>query len=109
QTTMNCPFPAGSGREEILGAFRNRLLPEMEAYRPDLILISAGFDSRRNDPLGRFLLGDDDFAELTLLLREAADKYCKGRVVSVLEGGYSLEGLTLAVAAHRKALSAEKG
>jgi acetoin utilization deacetylase AcuC-like enzyme len=109
QTTLNCPFPAGSAREEILGAFRNRLLPEMEAYRPDLILISAGFDSRRNDPLGRFLLDDDDFAELTLLLREAADKYCKGRVVSVLEGGYSLEGLALAVAAHAKALSAEKG
>ncbi|HVW07203.1 MAG TPA: histone deacetylase [Bryobacteraceae bacterium] len=109
QTTLNCPFPAGSGREEILGAFRNRLLPEMEAYRPDLILISAGFDSRNNDPLGRFLLSDADFAELTMLLREAADKHCKGRVVSVLEGGYSLEGLTLAVAAHTGALNAEKG
>jgi acetoin utilization deacetylase AcuC-like enzyme len=106
QTTLNCPLPAGSGREEVLGAFRRKLLPEMEAYRPDLILISAGFDSRHNDPLGRFLLSDADFAELTTLLREAADKYSKGRVVSVLEGGYGLEGLSLAVAAHTKALSA---
>jgi acetoin utilization deacetylase AcuC-like enzyme len=106
QTTLNCPLPAGSGRDEVLGAFRNRLIPEMEAYRPDLVMISAGFDSRKNDPLGRFLLSDADFAELTMLLREIADKYAKGRVVSVLEGGYSLEGLTLAVAAHTKALSA---
>jgi acetoin utilization deacetylase AcuC-like enzyme len=104
QTTLNCPLPAGSGREEILGAFRNRLLPEMEAYKPDLVMISAGFDSRNGDPLGRFLLSDADFAELTTLLREVADKYSRGRLVSVLEGGYSLEGLTLAVAAHTKAL-----
>jgi acetoin utilization deacetylase AcuC-like enzyme len=106
QTTMNCPLPAGSGREEILGAFRNKLLPEMETFRPDLVMISAGFDSRTGDPLGRFRLSDADFAELTMLLREVADKYAKGRLISVLEGGYSLEGLTLAVAAHAKALSA---
>jgi acetoin utilization deacetylase AcuC-like enzyme len=69
-------------------------------------MISAGFDSRMGDPLGRFQLSDADFAELTRVLREVADKYCKGRVVSVLEGGYSLEGLSLAVAAHSKALRA---
>ncbi len=108
-TTLNCPFPAGAGRDEILDAFRNRLLPVMQDYRPDLILISAGFDSRVNDPLGRFTLTDEDFAELTSLLLEAADKHCRGRVVSVLEGGYSLEGLTKAVAAHTRALTgAEK-
>jgi acetoin utilization deacetylase AcuC-like enzyme len=104
QTTLNCPLPAGSGRDEILGAFQKKLLPEMESYRPDLVLISAGFDSRQGDPLGRFQLSDADFAELTMLLREIADKYSRGRVVSVLEGGYSLEGLSLAVAAHSKAL-----
>jgi acetoin utilization deacetylase AcuC-like enzyme len=102
--TMNCPLPAGSGRDEILGAFREKLLPAMQDYRPDLVLISAGFDSRANDPLGRFVLTDEDFAELTSLAMEIADKYCEGRLMSVLEGGYSLDGLTRAVAAHTKAL-----
>ena len=104
-TTMNCPFPAGSGRDEILGAFRDRLLPAMKEYRPELVLISAGFDSRAGDPLGQFLLTDDDFAELTLLLREVADQHCGGRLMSVLEGGYSLEGLTRGVGAHVRALA----
>jgi acetoin utilization deacetylase AcuC-like enzyme len=103
-TTMNCPFAAGAGREEILGAFRAKLLPAMREFRPDLVLISAGFDSREGDPLGNFLLSDADFAELTTLLQEAADVYCERRLVSVLEGGYNLEGLTRAVAAHTKAL-----
>ena len=103
-TTINCPFPAGSGRDQILGAFRNSLLPAMKDYRPDLVLISAGFDSRNGDPLGLFLLTDDDFAELTSLLQEVADQYCKGRLMSVLEGGYSLTGLKQAVAAHSAAL-----
>jgi len=104
--TMNCPLPAGSGRDEVLGAFRTRLLPAMQDYRPDVVLISAGFDSRMNDPLGRFLLTDADFAELTSLLQEIADKHCRGRLMSVLEGGYSLDGLTRAVAAHAQALMA---
>jgi acetoin utilization deacetylase AcuC-like enzyme len=104
-TTLNCPFPAGAGREEILGAFRGRLLPEMKNFRPDLVLISAGFDSRAGDPLGQFLLNDSDFAELTSLLQEVADQHCGGRLVSVLEGGYSLDGLTKAVAAHAQALN----
>ena len=103
---MNCPLPAGSGRDEVLGAFRTRLLPAMQDYRPDVVLISAGFDSRMNDPLGRFLLTDADFAELTSLLQEIADKHCRGRLMSVLEGGYSLDGLTRAVAAHAQALMA---
>lgn len=102
--TMNCPFPAGAGREEILGAFRGKLLPAMRDYRPDLVLISAGFDSRAGDPLGQFQLRDEDFAELTMLLMEIADCSCSGRLISVLEGGYSLEGLTQAVSAHTRAL-----
>ena len=103
--TMNCPFGAGAGRDEILGAFRTKLLPAMKAFRPDLVLISAGFDSRAGDPLGQFLLSDDDFAELTSLLQEIADQHCHGRLVSVLEGGYNLDGLTRAVAAHARALA----
>ncbi len=107
-TTMNCPFPAGAGSDEILGAFRTRLLPEMHTFRPDLVLISAGFDSRAGDPLGQFLLSDADFAEMTGLLMEVADQYSQGRVVSVLEGGYNLDGLTKGVAAHTSALSGTK-
>jgi len=67
-------------------------------------LISAGFDSRAGDPLGHFLLSDADFADLTRVMREIADKYAGGRLVSVLEGGYSLTGLRSAVRAHVEAL-----
>ena len=103
--TMNCPFPAGAGRNEILGAFRERLLPAMKEFRPDLVMISAGFDSRQGDPLGHFMLTDEDFAELTKFTMELADRYAKGRLISVLEGGYNLQGLRLAVKAHAEALA----
>ncbi|HZS51518.1 MAG TPA: histone deacetylase [Bryobacterales bacterium] len=103
--TMNCPFPAGSGREEIVGAFRRKLAPAAQNFRPDLVLISAGFDSRADDPLGRFTLSDEDFAELTAIMLEIADKHAGGRLVSVLEGGYNLPGLASAALSHVKALT----
>ena len=96
--TLNCPFPAGAGRKEILGAVTSKLLPEMKRFKPELVLISAGFDSRVGDPLGGFTLTDDDFADLTMLMLELAKEYAQSRVVSVLEGGYNLEGLGKAVA-----------
>jgi acetoin utilization deacetylase AcuC-like enzyme len=102
--TLNCPFPASAGRDQILGAFRDRWAPRMDEFRPDLVLISAGFDSRLGDPLGYFRLTDADFADLTTLVMEVADKHCAGRIVSVLEGGYDLDGLSRAVAAHAGAL-----
>ncbi len=102
--TINCPFPAGTGGHEIIGAFQQYLVPAAEAFRPDLILISAGFDSRVNDPLGQFLLTDADFDRLTVLLHELAAKLCAGRLISVLEGGYNLEGLAMAAEAHIRAL-----
>lgn len=102
--TINCPFPAGAGREQIIGAFEHQLLPVARDFRPDLILISAGFDSRAGDPLGLFRLTDDDFRDLTLLMINLAAEHCNGRLVSVLEGGYSLEGLALAGEAHVRAL-----
>jgi len=101
---INCPFSAGSGRAEIMGAFREQLLPAAAAFQPDLVLISAGFDSRINDPLGHFRLTDVDFRDLTGILLDLAGKFCGGRVVSVLEGGYNLEGLALASEAHVRAL-----
>lgn len=102
--TMNCPFPAGSGRQEIVGAFKERLRRAADHFKPDLVLISAGFDSRLADPLGQFLLTDDDFAVLTETMLEIAGEHAGGRLVSVLEGGYSLTGLAAAAAAHVGAL-----
>lgn len=103
-TTLNCPLPAGSGRAEVFECFEKKLVPEMEQFRPELIFISAGFDSREGDPLGRFRLQDGDFADLTRLLRSMAARTAAGRVVSVLEGGYNLDGLGKAASAHVAAL-----
>ncbi|MGH9581714.1 MAG: histone deacetylase family protein [Bryobacteraceae bacterium] len=103
-TTINCPFPAGSGRREIVGAFEDVLLPAARAFRPNLILLSAGFDSRQGDPLGQFLLTDEDFGYLTGLMTDLAADVCGGRLVSVLEGGYNLDGLARAAEAHIRAL-----
>lgn len=103
-TTRNCPFPAGAGSREILGAFEKELLPLADAFQPDLVLISAGFDSRHGDPLGEFLLEDEDFAELTRLMGDIARRHCGGRLISMLEGGYSLKGLAAAVTAHGRAV-----
>ena len=101
---LNCPNASGAGRKEILGAFQTRLMPAMRDFKPDMVFISAGFDSRHGDPLGQFTLSDEDFADLTNVMLEIADSYSGGRVVSVLEGGYSLNGLGAGVAAHVGAL-----
>ena len=97
---VNNPFPAGAGRKDILGVFRDVLVPAAERFKPQLVMISAGFDSRAGDPLGRFTLTDQDFGELTDVVLGIARQHAGGRLVSVLEGGYSLEGLPLAVASH---------
>jgi acetoin utilization deacetylase AcuC-like enzyme len=103
-TTLNKPFGAGAGRAEILGAFNDALVPAMRAFKPEIVFISAGFDSRVDDPLGGFTLTDADFADLTRVTLKIAEKYAGGRLVSVLEGGYALQGLGLAVAAHIEAM-----
>ncbi len=103
--TMNCPLPAGSGRKEILGAMEEKLIPAMKKFRPELVLISAGFDSRKDDPLGGFLLEDQDFAEMTKLLGQVAADSAEDRMISLLEGGYNLAGLASASTAHVQALA----
>jgi acetoin utilization deacetylase AcuC-like enzyme len=103
--TMNCPFPAGSGHREILGVFREKLAPAADQFKPDLVLLSAGFDSRINDPLGQFTLSDEDFAELTAIALEIAAKHAGGRLISVLEGGYNLSGLASSATTHVRALA----
>jgi acetoin utilization deacetylase AcuC-like enzyme len=102
---MNFPFPAGAGRSEIVGVFREQLRRAADDFKPELVMISAGFDSRKGDPLGQFTLSDVDFAELTKIMLEIAGEHASGRLISVLEGGYSLSGLEAAVGAHVKALS----
>jgi acetoin utilization deacetylase AcuC-like enzyme len=104
---MNRPFPAGSGRSQIVESFRRDLLTAATDFKPDLVMVSAGFDSRKGDPLGRFQLTDEDFRDLTLVMMEIANKHAGDRVVSLLEGGYSLTGLASGVTTHLKALASE--
>lgn len=103
--TINCPCARGSGRTEIVGAFNERLVPAMRDFKPEFVFVSAGFDSREEDLLGQFVLTDADFAELTGIVMSIAADYSGGRIVSVLEGGYSLDGLGSAIGAHVRALS----
>jgi len=98
--TLNLPFPARTGMSTLGAAFTDRVLPALDRFKPDVIFISAGFDSRIDDPLGQFRLTDEDFVILTRHLLEAAQTHCSGRLVSVLEGGYNLAGLAKAVTAH---------
>ena len=101
---INRPFPYGAGYREIVGAFRETLIPAAREFKPDFSLISAGFDSRKNDPLGGFQVDDNGFRELTRIMLAIAAVSGKGRLVSVLEGGYDLAGLASAVCAHLEEL-----
>jgi len=103
-STMNFSFRAGAGREKILGAFETHLVKAMRKFKPNLVLVSAGFDSRIHDPLGGFTLRDNDFFDLTRVAMGIAKRYARGRLVSVLEGGYNLPGLASAAVAHVQAL-----
>lgn len=80
-------------------------MPAMEWFRPAPAQVPAGFDSRRDDPLGLFRLGGADFSELTEIVMEIAGRWAQGRLVSLLEGGYSLDGTPRAAAAHLRALA----
>jgi len=100
----NAPLSSGAEGEDFKQALNQAIFPALDDFRPDLILVSAGFDAHRNDPLAGLNLVEDDFGWATLKLMDYADKYCEGRLVSVLEGGYDLDGLTGSVSAHVKAL-----
>jgi acetoin utilization deacetylase AcuC-like enzyme len=101
---VNAPLRSGDGGEAFRAAFEGAILPRVEAFRPDLLIISAGFDAHRLDPLGHLNLVEADFAWATRRLMAIADKSCRGRLVSLLEGGYDLDGLSRSVAAHVAAL-----
>jgi acetoin utilization deacetylase AcuC-like enzyme len=101
---VNAPLRAGDGGKAFRAAFERRILPRLQAFGPELVIISAGFDAHVRDPLANLELVEDDFSWATRKLMEVADKTAQGRVVSVLEGGYDLQGLAQSAAAHVTAL-----
>ena len=101
---VNAPLRPGDGGERFRAAFETRLLPRLRDFKPDLVIISAGFDAHRRDPLANLQLVEEDFRWATLKLMEVAGAVANNRVVSLLEGGYDLEGLAGSVAAHVTAL-----
>ena len=103
-STLNVPLSAGSGDRELLAAFREELQPKALAFRPDLVLISSGFDAHQDDPLAGLAVTARGYGELTHLVRTIAETCCGGRLVSVLEGGYHLGALGASVEAHLRAL-----
>ena len=98
--TLNCPMPAGATDQHYEAAWRERILPKIEAYRPEMIIVSAGFDAHRADPLAQVNLSTEFFAWMTSRLMEQADKHCDGRIVSTLEGGYNADELARCIATH---------
>ena len=95
--TLNVPLPAGTGDEGYAQAFAERILPALAAFRPDVLLLSAGFDAWRGDPLGGMAVSEEGFASWGRQLAELADQVAQGRLLAVLEGGYDLANLPLLV------------
>ena len=102
--TLNCPLPPGAGDEAFLGALRDRVAPAADRFQPEFLLVSAGFDAHEDDLLGGMRVTAEGFAALTRAVREIADACCEGRIVSMLEGGYGLEGLAASTEAHLRVL-----
>jgi acetoin utilization deacetylase AcuC-like enzyme len=101
---FNAPLKAGDGGIEFRAAMDELILPSLNLFEPNLVIISAGFDAHQRDPLGSLQLTEEDFAWATLKLMEVAEIHCESRVVSVLEGGYDLQGLAASVAVHIQTL-----
>jgi acetoin utilization deacetylase AcuC-like enzyme len=95
---------AGDGGGEFREAFETTILPRLREFNPDILIISAGFDAHTRDPLANLNLLEADYAWVTKKLMEIADQCANGRIVSMLEGGYDLQGLSRSVAAHVTAL-----
>ncbi|HWS72124.1 MAG TPA: histone deacetylase [Thermoanaerobaculia bacterium] len=103
--TLNIPMSAGEGDATLLRAVEDSVLRAIDDYRPNAILLSAGFDAHRRDPLGGMRVTEQAYGELTRQIVEAAERHCGGRVLSLLEGGYDMEGLAASVAEHVTALN----
>lgn len=102
---INVPLPAGTGGAEFRAAVTRHWLPALEAFQPELLLFSAGFDAHRDDEMAMFRLTEPDYVWVTEQIKHIAEKYAQGRIVSVLEGGYELHALARSAQAHIKVLS----
>ncbi len=103
-TVVNAPLAPEDGSLQFRAAFENRILPRLEKFAPELVIISAGFDAHHRDPLASINLRGEDYGWVTRKLMDLAERSAEGRIVSVLEGGYDLQGLMESVAAHVTAL-----
>jgi len=101
---VNAPLAPGSGTQAFQAAWSGVIIPALNAFRPELLIISAGFDAHAADPLAQLRLHEADFTWITQALLAVADAHCPGRVVSLLEGGYDLDALAASAAAHVTAL-----
>ena len=97
---FNAPLAPGDGGAELREAFEGKILPALNTFKPELIIVSAGFDAHERDPLGSLRMTADDFAWVTRELMTSAENNCQGRLVAVLEGGYDLQGLADSVSSH---------
>ena len=103
-TIVNVPLRSGDGGEAFRAAIDGTIVPRVERFAPDLVILSSGFDAHRRDPLASLQFVEEDFAWVTRRFLTVADRHAKGRLVSLLEGGYDLEGLAASVDAHVRAL-----
>ncbi len=103
--TKNIPFPGGTGDAQYLRAVEDDIVQILDHYRPNVILLSSGFDAHRRDPLGGMRVTEHAYGEITRRVVEAAERHAGGRVLSLLEGGYDMEGLAASVDEHVRALS----
>jgi len=102
--TVNVPLPAGAGDRDFVDAFEQRLRPAALGFSPDFVFISAGFDAHENDTLGSMRVTTEGYGKLSRIVKQIAEQCCRGRLVSVLEGGYGLDGLAASVEAHVRVL-----
>ena len=109
ETILNIPLAPGTGGPEMRRAYETQAFPRLRAFKPELIIISAGFDAHQNDPLANLNWSTGDFAWITAELCRIADEVCGGRIVSTLEGGYDLNALAASVAAHVSVLMERAG
>ena len=106
--TLNCPMPAGAADADYKQAFVDRILPAVNDFKPEIVLISAGFDAHADDPLAQINLTTDCYGWMTERMMEAADRHANGRLIALLEGGYNLNALAQSVSVHLDTLSGSK-
>jgi len=106
--TLNCPMAAGAGDEQYRQAFSEKILPKIDAFAPEFVILSAGFDAHVDDPLANISLSTEFFGWMSARMVEIANKHCNGRLISLLEGGYNINKLPLCVDEHLQILSGRK-